>query len=95
MNPLEDNYRLYHVVAGKRVQFGGKEGVKVPVGTWHTLKVRMVGENDVDGMSALGKPFENWFQKGGCPVTRVPGIGMGDHQDSHGRSLVTPAARGT
>src|SRR5215204_5539933 len=24
-NPLEDNYRLYHVVAGKRTQFGGKE----------------------------------------------------------------------
>jgi hypothetical protein len=44
MNPLEDNYRLYHVVAGKRTQFGGKEGLKVPTGTWHTLKVTMVGD---------------------------------------------------
>lgn len=45
MNPLEDNYRLYHVVAGKRTQFAGKEGIKVPVGTWHTLKVKMVGDS--------------------------------------------------
>jgi hypothetical protein len=44
MNPLEDNYRLYHVVAGKRTQFGGKEGLKVPTGTWHTLKVTMAGD---------------------------------------------------
>jgi len=44
MNPLEDNYRLYHVVAGKRTQFAGKEGVKVEAGTWHTLKVTMIGD---------------------------------------------------
>jgi hypothetical protein len=44
MNPLEDNYRLYHVVAGKRTQFGGVEGIKVPAGEWHTLTVKMVGE---------------------------------------------------
>ena len=44
MNPLEDNFRLYHVVAGKRTQFGGKEGLKVPTGTWHTLKVTMAGD---------------------------------------------------
>src|SRR5438105_6253611 len=44
MNPLEDNYRLYHVVAGKRTQLGGKEGVKVEAGTWHTLKVTMIGD---------------------------------------------------
>ena len=44
MNPLEDNYRLYHVVAGKRTQFAGKEGLKVPTGTWHTLKVKHVGD---------------------------------------------------
>lgn len=43
-NPLEDNYRLYHVVAGKRTQIGGKEGLKAKAGEWHTLKVRMVGE---------------------------------------------------
>src|SRR5207247_8013864 len=43
-NPLEDNYRLYHVVAGKRTQFGGKEKLKVKEGQWHTLKIKMVGD---------------------------------------------------
>jgi hypothetical protein len=43
-NPLEDNYRPYHVVAGKRTQFGGKEGIKVPAGEWHTLAIKMVGD---------------------------------------------------
>ncbi|HKB02833.1 MAG TPA: family 16 glycoside hydrolase [Gemmataceae bacterium] len=44
MNPLEDNYRLYHVVAGKRTQIAGREGIKVPAGEWHTLKVEMTGD---------------------------------------------------
>jgi hypothetical protein len=44
MNPLEDNYRLYHVVAGKRTQIAGKEGIKVPAGEWHTLKIEMQGD---------------------------------------------------
>jgi hypothetical protein len=37
-NALEDNVRLYHVVAGKRVQFAG-EKAKVTSGEWHTLKL--------------------------------------------------------
>ena len=41
MNPLEDNYRLYKVVAGKRTQLEGKEGIKVPGKEGHTLKSRM------------------------------------------------------
>jgi len=44
MNPLEDNYRLYHVVGGKRTQIAGKEGLKVPAGEWHTLKIEMAGD---------------------------------------------------
>jgi hypothetical protein len=44
MNPLEDNYRFYKVVAGKRTQLATKEGLKVPAGTWHTLAVRMAGD---------------------------------------------------
>ena len=44
MNPLEDNYRLYHVVNGKRTQIAGKEGIKVPSGEWHTLKIEMKGD---------------------------------------------------
>ena len=43
MNPLEDNFRVYKVVAGKRsAEFLDSE-VKVPAGEWHTLKVKMVG----------------------------------------------------
>src|SRR5437588_3536945 len=45
MNPLEDNYRVYHVVSGKRVQIGGKEGIKIPVGEWHKLKVEVKGNS--------------------------------------------------
>jgi hypothetical protein len=41
MNPLEDNYRVYKVIGGKRIQLETKEGLKVPVGEWHTLRVTM------------------------------------------------------
>src|SRR5947209_18256649 len=44
MNPLEDNDRVYKVVAGKRIQLETREGLKVPVGEWHTLKVNQVGD---------------------------------------------------
>jgi hypothetical protein len=40
-NPLEDNFRLYKVVAGKRIQLATKEELKAPAGEWHTLTVRM------------------------------------------------------
>jgi hypothetical protein len=48
MNPLEDNFRVYKVVAGKRTQLGGKEGVKVNAGEWHKLKVEVKG-NRMEG----------------------------------------------
>jgi hypothetical protein len=44
MNPLEDNFRVYKVVAGKRTQFETKEGLKIPVGEWHTIKVEQKGD---------------------------------------------------
>jgi hypothetical protein len=44
MNPLEDNYRFYKVVAGKRTQLATKEGIKVATGTWHALRIRNVGD---------------------------------------------------
>jgi hypothetical protein len=44
MNPLEDNFRLYKVVAGKRLQLETKEGLKVPAGEWHTIRVKQQGE---------------------------------------------------
>jgi len=43
-NALEDNYRLYHVVSGKRVQFAGAN-FKVPPGEWHELRVDCVGNH--------------------------------------------------
>jgi hypothetical protein len=45
MNPLEDNFRVYKVVGGKRsAEFQNAE-VKIPAGEWHTLKVKMVGDH--------------------------------------------------
>ena len=48
MNPLEDNYRVYKVVAGKRTELGRKEGLKVKAGEWHKLKVQVKG-NKMEG----------------------------------------------
>jgi hypothetical protein len=45
MNPLEDNYRVYKVIAGKRIQLETKEDLKVPVGEWHTLRIKHVGDH--------------------------------------------------
>jgi hypothetical protein len=45
MNPLEDNFRVYKVVAGKRAPEFQSADVKVPVGEWHTLKVVMKGDH--------------------------------------------------
>lgn len=56
MNPLEDNFRLYKVVAGKRIQLATKEGLKVPVGEWHVIKIRQKGEQiecSLDGQKHL------------------------------------------
>jgi hypothetical protein len=44
MNPLEDNYRVYKVIAGKRIQLETKEDLKVPAGEWHDLKIKMIGD---------------------------------------------------
>jgi hypothetical protein len=38
MNPLEDNFRVYKVVDGKRSQLGSAE-VEAPAGKWHTIRV--------------------------------------------------------
>lgn len=41
-NALENNYRLYNVLNGRRVQFAGAN-FKVASGEWHELKVECVG----------------------------------------------------
>jgi hypothetical protein len=41
-NALENNYRLYHVIKGRRVQFAGAN-FKVTPNTWHAIKVEARG----------------------------------------------------
>ncbi|HJZ90765.1 MAG TPA: family 16 glycoside hydrolase [Gemmataceae bacterium] len=44
MNPLEDNFRVYKVVGGKRSPEFQNAEVKVPKDEWHTIKITMVGD---------------------------------------------------
>jgi hypothetical protein len=67
MNPLEDNYRVYKVVAGKRTQLETREELKVPTGEWHTLKIKQVGDQIecwLDGKKQL-EARDDTFQKAG------------------------------
>lgn len=56
MNPLEDNFRVYKVIAGKRIRLGTKEGLKVPAGEWHAISISQVGDKiecSLDGRKYL------------------------------------------
>jgi hypothetical protein len=56
MNPLEDNFRVYKVVGGKRTQLQSKEDIKVPANEWHRLKIKQEGghiECFLDGKKEL------------------------------------------
>jgi hypothetical protein len=67
MNPLEDNYRVYKVVAGTRMQLETKEGLKGPANEWHTLKIKQVGEQiecHLDGKKQL-EAKDNTFPNAG------------------------------
>jgi hypothetical protein len=68
MNPLEDNYRVYKVVDGKRIQLETtKDDVKVPVGAWHRLKIKMIGnhiECFLDGKKLLDVKDDTFQQAG-------------------------------
>jgi hypothetical protein len=44
MNPLEDNFRVYKVIGGKRATEFQSAEVKIPAGEWHTIKVTMKGD---------------------------------------------------
>ena len=55
-NPLEENLRVYKVIAGKRIQLATKEGLKSEAGQWHTLAVHMTGKQitcSLDGKMLL------------------------------------------
>src|SRR5208283_4052837 len=47
MNPLEDNFRVYKVIDGKRMQLGTQEDLKVPAGEWHAIKIEQIGDHIV------------------------------------------------
>jgi hypothetical protein len=66
-NPLEDNYRFYKVVGGKRTQLATAEGIKVPAGQWHTLEIEHVGDRiecELDGKVIL-KATDDTIKKAG------------------------------
>ncbi|MEX2286597.1 MAG: family 16 glycoside hydrolase [Planctomycetaceae bacterium] len=44
MNPLEDNFRLYKVVGGKRSQLGSTD-VEAEAGKWHTIRIKHDGNH--------------------------------------------------
>jgi len=45
LNPLEGDFRLFHVVKGKRTQLGKTVVVDEAVGRWHTIRVVHEGEH--------------------------------------------------
>jgi hypothetical protein len=44
VNPLEDNFRVYKVVDGKRAKEFQSAEVKVAADEWHTLKIKHIGD---------------------------------------------------
>lgn len=54
-NAIEDNFRIYHVVNGKRREFKGAN-INVATGEWHSLHVRNIGnkfEASFDGKKLI------------------------------------------
>lgn len=67
MNPLEDNFRLFKVVDGKRTQIATKDNLEVPAGTWHMMTVAMKGDQiecALDGKKYL-EAKDDTFTKAG------------------------------
>jgi hypothetical protein len=65
-NALENNYRLYHVVSGRRVQFAGSN-FKVASGEWHELRVECVGNHIIcyyDGEKKIDATDETFKEAG-------------------------------
>lgn len=77
-NPLEGNYRLYKVVAGKRTQLATKEGLQAGSSEWHTMTVTMKGDQmecSLDGKKYLSAT-EGTFTKPGK-------VGLWTKADAH------------
>jgi hypothetical protein len=65
-NVLEDIYRLYHVIDGRRRQFAGAN-FKVTSGEWHELKVECVGNKIIcyyDGQKKIEATDETFKEAG-------------------------------
>lgn len=65
-NALENNYRLYHVIKGRRVQFAGAN-FKVASGEWHELRVECVGNHIIcyyDGEKKIDATDETFKEAG-------------------------------
>jgi 3-keto-disaccharide hydrolase len=65
-NALENNYRLYHVVGGRREQFAGAN-VNVSSGEWHEMRVECVGNKITcyyDGEKKI-EAADNTFKEAG------------------------------
>jgi hypothetical protein len=77
MNPLEDNFRVYKVIDGKRTQFENFE-IKVPAGEWHTLKIKQEGEHIecfLDGKKCLDHKDDS--------ITKAGKVGLWTKADAH------------
>ena len=67
MNPLEDNFRVYKVVGGKRSAEFQSADVKIRAGEWRTLSVRMVGDKiecSLDGKKHLDAKDDTFTKAG-------------------------------
>ncbi len=71
-NPLEDNYRVYKVVAGKRMQLATMEEIKIPAGEWHLLTIKMIGADRL---------FPRWQENVAGQGRHVPAGGQGRPMD--------------
>jgi len=45
LNPLEGDFRLFHVVKGKRTMLGKPVRVSEAAGQWHTIRITHVGQH--------------------------------------------------
>lgn len=67
MNPLEDNFRVYKVVNGKRIQLATKEDLTVKAGEWHTISIKMTGDQiecSLDGKKYLEAKDDTFARPG-------------------------------
>lgn len=77
INPLENNFRLFKVVNGKRTQIAGKDGLEVPVEKWHTMSVVTKG-NQIE-CSLNGKKY---FEAKDGTFTKAGKVGLWTKADA-------------